>query len=121
MNIHFLQFVDVAVVCQAFVGPQTKVTAPILVCPTCLLIFLIERAIDLAIIPTQFLVFFGIFYSRSFLVRDLGLRVIEVGLLAHSFMPNLFSVFADNHDSPLNPTVVSVVGGCSAYLTLLVS
>ena len=120
MNIHFLRFVDVAVVCQAFVGPQTKVTAPILVCPTCLLVFLMERAIDLAIIPTQFLVFFGIFYSGSFLVRDLSLRVIEVGLLAHGFMPNLFSVFADDHDSSLNRTVVGIVCGVSADPTLLI-
>jgi hypothetical protein len=120
MNIHFLWFVDVAVVCQALVGPQTKVTAPILVCSTCLLVFLMERAIDLAIIPTQFLVFFGIFFFRCFLVRDLGFLVIEVGLLAHSLLPNFLGVLADNYDSSLDPTVVSVVCGCSAYPTLFV-
>ena len=96
-------------------------TALILVCPTCLLVFLIERAIDLAIILIQFLVFFGIFYSRSFLFRDLSLCVIEVGLLAHSFMPNLLGVFADNYNSLLNRTVVSIVCGVSADLTLLIS
>ena len=94
--------------------------ALILVCPTLLLIFLMERAVNLAVILTQLFVFLGFFYFRGFLVRDLSFRVIEVGLLAHSFLPNFFSVFANNYDSSLNPTVVGVVCGFSAYLTLLV-
>jgi Kef-type K+ transport system membrane component KefB len=79
-----------------------------------------ERAVNLAVILTQLFVFLGIFYFGGFLVRDLSFRVIEVELLAYGFLPNFFSVFADDHDSSLNPTVVSVVCGFSAYLTLLV-
>ena len=80
-----------------------------------------ERAVNLAVILTQLFVFLGFFYFGGFLVRDLSFRVIEVGLLAYSFLPNFLSVFADNHDSYLNPTVVGVVCGFSAYPTLLVS
>jgi hypothetical protein len=112
---------DVAIVCPTLVFFQTEITAPILVCLAFLLVFLMERAIDLAVIPTQFLVSFSIFFFRCFLVRDLGFLVIEVGLLAHSFLPNSLGVLADDYDSSPNPTVVGVVCGCSAYPTLLVS
>jgi hypothetical protein len=111
----------VAIVCPTLVFFQTKVTASILVYLAFLLVFLIERAINLAVVPTQFLVFFSIFLFRCFLVRDLSFLVIEVGLLAHSFLPNFLGVLADDHNSSLDPTVVGVVCGCSAYPTLFVS
>ena len=95
--------------------------ALILVCPTLLLIFLMERAVNLAVILTQLFVFLGFFYFRGFLVRDLSFCVIEVGLLAHGFLPNFFSVFANNYNLLLNRIVVSIVCGVSADLTLLIS
>jgi hypothetical protein len=97
------------------------VAAPVLVCPACLFVLCMERALDLAIILTQFLVFLSIFFFfRCFLGLALYFRIFEVGLLGHCLVPNSFGVLAGDHDSASNLAVVSVMCGISAYPTMLV-
>jgi hypothetical protein len=97
-------------------------TALILVCLASLLIFLVERAVDLAIILTQLLVFFSIFlFFRCFLGPALNFRIFKVGLLGHRLVSDSLGILAGNYNSTTNLAVVGIVCGVSAYLTLLVS
>ena len=97
-------------------------TAPVLVYLAFLLVCLMEHAVDFAVILTQLLVFFGVFFFfRCFLSPALIICVLEVGLLGYCLAPNSLGVLASNYNLALNLAVVGVVCSVSAYLTLLVS
>ena len=97
-------------------------TALVLVYLAFLLVCLIEHAVNFAVVLTQLLIFFSIFFFfRCFLSSALIICVLEVELLGYCLTLNSLSVLASNYNLALNLAVVGVVCSVSAYLTLLVS